>query len=206
MDSLWVGEERVARVRAALAERMGSVVAVAESLRRRHNVSALLRTCEAFGVHEVHLVPSGFRPSRGAARGAERWVRRRTFPTVSESIAELRERGFGVYVADLLPGALNPETVPVDRPVAVVFGSEVRGVSEEARSRADGAVCIPMRGLTESLNVSVSAAVILRALVDRRRAIAGADLPAMEQERFLAEWLEAEERAARGRMARAMLE
>ncbi len=201
-ESIAVNPDRIERVRVALSRRVGSVVAVCEAVRRRHNVSAILRSCEAFGVHEVHLVTQGFRPSPGAARGAERWVWRRRFDTVDESVSTLRARGFRIFVADLDEAAFTPETVPVDRPLAVVFGSEVRGVSDEARALADGAIRVPMLGLTESLNVSVSAAIVLRALADRRRALAGNDLDPAEQERFVANWLAAEERAMLGLLAR----
>jgi tRNA (guanosine-2'-O-)-methyltransferase len=194
--------DRSARVEAALGKRLGSVVAIAESVRRRHNVSAVLRSCEAFGVHEVHLIAAGFTPALGAARGAERWVRRRRFDTVSDSIAELHGRGFRVYVADFLPDAYTPETVPVDAPIALLFGSELRGVSAEARAAADGAVMIPMMGLTQSLNVSVSAAILLRVVSDRRRALVGADLDAAERARFVAEWAESEHVAEKGRRSR----
>ena len=194
---------RLAKVHAALGQRMGSVVAVIEAVRRRHNASALVRTCEAFGVHEVHLITAFFKPSVGAARGAERWVHTRIFPTVRESIDDLHARGFAVYVADLAEGAFTPETVPVDKPIALLFGSEVRGVSAEARALADGAVMIPMRGLTESLNVSVSGAILLRAAADRRRALVGNDLPEAEKQRFVAQWLAREESGRRGLKARA---
>ena len=186
-----------------LARRLGSVVAVAECVRRRHNASAILRTCEAFGVHEVHLVTAGFRASPGAARGAERWVHRRRFETTTESLTELKERGFRIYVADLLEDAHTPESVPVDKPIAMVFGSEVRGVSDEARDFADGAVMIPMVGLTGSLNVSVSAAIILRTLTERRRALVGADLDEAARAAFYARWLESESKSEFGRRARA---
>jgi tRNA (guanosine-2'-O-)-methyltransferase len=177
-------------------------VAVCEAVRRRHNVSAILRSCEAFGVHEVHLVTGGFEVAAGAARGAERWVVRRRFPSTADSFADLRARGFRIYVADLLPGAHTPEDVPVDGPLAIVFGSEMRGVSPEARALADGAVRIPMHGLTGSLNVSVSAAILLRVLTERRRAEAGNDLAPAEQASFLADWRAAEAAAELGRRAR----
>ena len=96
MSDLPVTPERAAKVRRALDGHVGSVVAVMEAVRRRHNASALVRSCEAFGVHEVHLVTAFFRPSVGAARGAERWVRIRTFPSVAESIDDLHSRGFKV--------------------------------------------------------------------------------------------------------------
>jgi tRNA (guanosine-2'-O-)-methyltransferase len=194
--------ERQERVRDALDARLGSLVAVCESVRRRHNVSAILRSCEAFGIHEVHLVTQGFEVSPGAARGGERWVRRRRFDQTHACFADLRARGFRIYVADLAPDAYTPETIPVDAPLALVFGSELRGVSANARAEADGVVCIPMRGLTASLNVSVSAAILLRAVADRRRAIVGPDLDPAEKVRFYDEWIEAEAAAERGRLAR----
>lgn len=198
-----VSPGRRARVEGMLARRLGSVVAVAESVRRRHNTSAILRTCEAFGVHEVHLVTAGFRASPGAARGAERWVLRRRFDTTTQSLTELKSRGFRIFVADFWPEAFTPETVPVDAPVALVFGSEVRGVSDEARALADGAVMIPMLGLTQSLNVSVSAAILLRSITERRRALVGADLSEAARAAFFERWLRSEARSEFGRRARA---
>ena len=65
-----IREARRQRVKQMLARRLSGVVVVAEAVRRRHNTSAILRSCEAFGVHEVHLVTGTFRPSKGAARGA----------------------------------------------------------------------------------------------------------------------------------------
>lgn len=202
MSELPVTPERAERVRQALSQRLGSVVAVMEAVRRRHNASALIRSCEAFGIHEVHLISHGFKASIGASRAAERWVQTRVFPTTAESISTLRGRGFRVYVADLDARAFTPETVPVDAPLALLFGSEVRGVSDEARGLADGAVMIPMRGLTESLNVSVSGALMLRTVSDRRRALVGADLGDDERERFYDAWLSAETVSRRGLRAR----
>lgn len=193
---------RAGRVRDALDQRLGSIVVVAESVRRRHNASAILRSAEAFGIHEVHLVTAGFKPSAGASRAAERWVRLRPFATTEASLTELRARGYRIYVADFLPDAFTPETVPVDAPLAVVFGSEVRGVSPAARAMADGAVVIPMVGLTRSLNVSVSAAILLRALAERRRARVGPDLDLGERARFYAEWQRLEAEAELGWLAR----
>lgn len=197
-----IAPERVERVLAALDHRMGSVVAVAESVRRRHNASAILRSAEAFGVHEVHLVTAGFRAAAGASRSSERWVRTRVFGSTAGSLGDLKARGFRVLVADFAADAWTPETMPVDRPLAILFGSELRGVSDTARSMADGAVTIPMAGLTRSLNVSVSAAILLRAAVDRRKARVGPDLDPAERHRWLAEWVRAEAEARTGFLAR----
>ena len=107
---------------------------------------------------------------------AERWLELHRHAEVGPCFAELRERGFQVYVADLDDEVYSPDTVPVDGPVAVLFGSELTGVSDEARALADGAICVPMRGLTESLNVGSAAACTIFRLAERRRALVGADV------------------------------
>jgi tRNA (guanosine-2'-O-)-methyltransferase len=195
---------RRARVEAALAHRLESVVVVAEAIYRRHNTSAILRSAEAFGVHEVHLVTDAFRAARGAARGAERWVDVHLADDVDACLDALVARGFRVVVADLAADAHTPDSLPVDRPLAIVFGAELSGVSARARARADAAVMVPMRGMTESLNVSAAAAVVLHRVTERRRALVGpGDLDSARRAAFLAAW-EAEEREARaGQAARA---
>ncbi len=193
---------RTERVHDALQHRMSSVVVVIEAVHRRHNASAILRSCECFGIHEVHLITRNFRPSKGAARGAERWMEVHTHAETLPVLEALRARGFGIYVADLDDEAHTPDTVPVDRPIALLMGSEVAGVSDEARAFADGAVCVPMRGLTESLNVAAAATCSLYRVAERRRAVAGADLEPARRDAFYAAWLEKEEDLRRGMKAR----
>ena len=183
---------RVGRMLEILDRRMGSLLLVAEAVRRRHNVSAIIRSADALGLHELHLVTGGFKPSPGAARGSERWLELHRHATTTACISQLRERGFRIYAADLAPGAHTPEQVPVDRPLALLFGSELAGVSDEARALVDGAVALPMLGFVESLNVSVAAALITRAVAERRRALVGADLGEEARLRSLRSWLERE--------------
>lgn len=195
---------RKARVRAALERRLGSIVTVVEAVHRRHNTSAILRSCEAFGVHEVHMVTGPFRPSKGAARGAERWLELQLHAEIGDSLDALRARGFRIVVADLQDDAHTPDSVPVDGPLAVVFGNELEGVSDAARARADGAITVPMMGLTESLNVSVAAACILQRITTRRRAHIGApgDLPDARKAAFDRMWQEREDAVRLARQAR----
>jgi len=198
-----VTERRRERVRGALSARLASVVVVVEAVNRRHNVSAILRSAEAFGLHEVHLVTGSFKPSHGAARGAERWLELHRYGSVEACLAGLKQRGMTVWVADLSDDACTPEEVPVDGPLAVLFGSELTGVSDSARALADGVVSVPMRGLTESLNVSVAAACTLHRLAERRRVhLGGGDLDPTRQEAFYAAWLEREAVAEAGTRAR----
>jgi tRNA (guanosine-2'-O-)-methyltransferase len=199
-----ISEDRQARVRQMLDRRLGSIVVVLEAVRRRHNSSAIMRSCECFGVHEVHLVTGDFRPSKGAARGSERWLDIRYHQSTASVIADLKARGFRVVIADLMEGAHSPESLPLEGPVAILMGAELTGVSDEARSLADGAVCVPMRGVTESLNVSVAAACILQRVTERRREQVGAgDLTEDRKEAFFSDWVERETMARNGMLARA---
>mgnify|MGYP001229978305 CR=1 FL=1 len=198
-----IRDERQQRVRAMLAGRLGSVVVVLEAVHRRHNVSAILRSCECFGVHEVHVVTDGFKTSKGAARGSERWLDIHHHTDVGSVIELLRSRGFRVFVADLGTEAFSPDTVPIDEPIAILMGAELTGVSDQARSLADGAVCVPMHGLTESLNVSVAAACILQRVTDRRRVDSGGgDLSDARQQAFFDQWYQWELELRQGMIAR----
>jgi tRNA (guanosine-2'-O-)-methyltransferase len=198
-----MADTRRARVESALENRLGSVVAVMEAIHRRHNASAIIRSCEAFGVHEVHMVIGRFRPSKGASRGAERWLDVRRHIDIESCVAELKARGFRIYVADLAPDAYTPDTVPVNGPVAIVFGAELVGISDEARALADGAIQVPMRGLTESLNVSAAAACALFRVSERRREfVGGGDLDPTIRAEFLQSWLAREDESLRGMHAR----
>ena len=198
-----ITQAREARVRQMLAGRLGSVVVILEAVHRRHNASAILRSCECFGVHEVHLVTKGFKPSKGAARGSERWLEVNRWDSTDAVVEALRTRGFKIYVADLMEEVHSPDSLPIDGNVAILMGAELTGVSDRARELADGAICVPMHGLTESLNVSVAAACILQRLTERKRVVTGGgDLPQARQDQFFEEWRVRELQAKQGMLAR----
>ena len=184
---------RIWRCLDLLDQRIDGLVVAAEAVSRRHNVSAILRSAEAFGLHEAHLITNDFVPSLGAAKGAERWLDLHFHATTTVWAEEMRRRGYKVYVADLSEDAFTPETVPVDEPVAVLFGGELAGVSETARNLADGVICVPMVGVTQSLNVSVAAAVVLNRLAQRRQLVADSrGIRGDRREQFLREFIERE--------------
>jgi len=177
-----------------LSRRLIGVHCVVEALHHRHNISAILRTCDALGIHHVHLVAGRrFKVSQGAARGAERWLQLHRHRTTPDAIAELRAEGLRIYVADLAEGAVTPEGLPIDEPVALWFGAELVGVSDEARAAADGVVTLPMHGFAQSLNVSVAAALALRPVAERIRAAGRGGMPQAQQQALLASWLERDE-------------
>jgi len=143
-----------------------------EEIFQEHNASAVLRSCDCFGIQELHVVESKnqYKVQRDIARGAGRWV---DLFNYNEGPAPLldavtRLKGQGYKIAALTPDAeLSIFDLPLDQPVALSFGTEWEGISDEIREIADYKVAIPMVGFTESFNVSVSVALTLQALRQR---------------------------------------
>ena len=162
---------RTQRMKHVISQRIRHVRCVIEAVYHRHNISAILRTCDALGIHTVHLITDSFRATKGAARGAERWLDVVRHETPEEAISVLRADGYRIYIADLGDDSVTPEQVPIDAPVCLWFGAELVGVSAAAQEAADGVMTIPMRGFAQSLNVSVAAAIALRPVVERARAL-----------------------------------
>lgn len=171
-------------------QRLGQVRAAVEAVYHRHNVSAILRTCDALGVHDVHLVAGG-PTSRGPSRGAERWLGLHRHDDALDALDAIRSDGYALWIADLSGEPVEPQQVPVDRPVCLWFGAELVGVSEAARAAADGVVTVPMMGMAQSLNVSVAAALILGPVALRARALGPSALlrPEVRAE-LLQSWLD----------------
>lgn len=199
--------DRLVRMRAALDQRMGWVRCAIESVYHRHNVSAILRTCDSLGLQHVHLVQGHFTPAKGAARGADRWLTLHREPNAEQAIAAIKGAGFQLWIADLGDDSRAPEQVPVDRPVCVWMGAELFGVGEAAKAAADGVVTIPMRGFAQSLNVSVAAALTLRPIAERARELGEeALLPPDEREALWEKWMAREEAMRGGVQARSVLD
>ncbi|MFK7931560.1 MAG: TrmH family RNA methyltransferase [Myxococcota bacterium] len=188
-------ERRLHRLRTALDQRLGHVACAIQAVHHRHNISAILRTCDSLGLHQVHLVEGHFTPTRGATRGAEKWLDLHQHTSTSAAIEALRAQHMRIYVADLTDDSVPPEQVPIDKPVCLWFGAELAGVDPEAAKAADGVVHIPMRGLAQSLNVSVAAALALRTVAERARSELGSQalLTAEHRERVWSMWVQREE-------------
>lgn len=202
-----ITEQRLQRMRDVLERRLGWVRCALEAVHHRHNVSAALRTCDAMGLHHVHLVEGHFKPSKGAARGAERWLDVQVHTSASEALAALKQAGCRVFAADLAEDGLAPEQIPLDRPVCLWFGAELAGVSEEVLAAADGIMTIPMQGFAQSLNVSVATALGVRAVAERARTELGdrALLAQAERDRTWTRWIAQEEATRAGVAHRANL-
>ena len=129
-----------------------------------HNRAAIVRSCDAFGVQELHSVQPArdFSVHHGVAAGTERWVDVHAHADAGSAVAELRRRGFEL-VQTHPKGELTPDDLPQLGRVALILGNEHRGIDPVIATAAARSVRIPMRGFVESLNVSVSAAVLLAA-------------------------------------------
>jgi tRNA (guanosine-2'-O-)-methyltransferase len=175
---------RLRRVERALAHRTRSFVVVLEQLVDPRNASAVLRTVEALGGQELHLVHDEGRVliARAIDQLARRYVDIHWWRRSPETIEELRRRGYRIYAADFGPGAVPVDELVLGPRNALIFGSEQRGVEAETREAADGLFFLPTVGFTAYLNVSVSVAIAL-AVVDRRLAAEGLRRPLEAEDR-----------------------
>ncbi len=163
---------RFAKLKAVLDRRQPDLTVLAEDVHKSHNISAILRTCDAVGVTELHAVSPGgeFARHRMISGGSRKWVRTRVHADIGAAVAELHRLGFQIVAAHVSDAALDYRSWDFTHPTALLLGSELLGVSDRAAALADRHVFVPMRGLVESLNVSVAAAVILYEAARQREA------------------------------------
>lgn len=182
------------RVWDVLGRRQPDLTVLAENVHKPHNLSAMLRSCDAVGIGTVHAVwPTGGVPTYNAtSASAEKWVELIVHGDTSGAIAHLRSAGMRVYAAHLSDAATDYREVDYSVPCAVVFGNEREGVSPKAAELADQHVIIPMLGMIQSLNVSVATAVILFEAQRQRLAAGLYDEPRVAREELearAADWL-----------------
>ena len=181
-------------MREVLARRRDDLVVVLENVHDAHNASAVLRSCDAFGVGAVALcyTDEAFPEiSSGVAAQVQKWLQIERYGSVAACVAALRARGLRIYATELGGEPIDYLEVDWAGPSAIVLGNEHRGCSEEMLAAADARVVIPMLGFVESLNVSVAAAVLLAEAARQRRDDA---LPpwTADKDAALTAWLERE--------------
>ena len=165
--------ERFRTLRAILDRRQPDLTVLMDRVHKPHNFSAVLRTCDAVGVLRTHLVPTAdFTAAHDTAGGANRYVGVERHRDLDAALEALRADGMRVVAAHPSDDAVDFRDVDYTAPTAVLLGTELHGLSEEAAAAADARVAVPMLGAVESLNVSVAAAVILYE-AERQRAAAG---------------------------------
>jgi tRNA (guanosine-2'-O-)-methyltransferase len=185
--------ERFDRLRRTLARRQTSLTVLMENVHKPHNYSAVLRSCDAVGIHRAHAVATDklVQTHEVTSASASRYVHVAVHSTIGEACAHLHAGGFRILAAHLGEAARDFREADYTTPSAILLGTEREGLSAEAAGLADEHVIIPMEGLVRSLNVSVACAVILFEAQRQRRAAGLYDrpqVPAPERERLLFEW------------------
>ena len=181
------------RLTAALDGRTRRVCVALEGLRQEHNFSAVMRSCDAFGVQDVHLLDADdqFAINREVALGAQKWLTIRRHESAAACLASLRSRGYRIVATSPHEPATPLPELDVSQPIALLLGNELHGLPPERLEQADERVAIPMAGLVESFNVSVAAAICLYDITRRVRLTAGWPLPEGDREILLGEWVRA---------------
>lgn len=175
----FVTPHKLALMDAALARRTRYLTVVLEDIDKPYNAAAVLRTCDGFGVQDLHVIQNHKHLyfSNNVSQGAERWVTTHFYREPDERnttrcFTALREQGYRIAATSLRPGSVPVHELDLSQPTALVFGLEESGLSDEAHDSADILITIPMFGFTQSFNLSVSAAICLYDLTTRLHATA----------------------------------
>lgn len=154
---------RYARICEMLALRQPDLTVCMEQVHKPHNVSAIIRTADAVGVHEVHAIwpRSGMRTMYSAAAGSNSWVKVKTHSDIQAAASHFNAQGMQILATHLSPSAVDFRDIDYTRPTCILLGQEKTGISKEALALADREIVIPMTGMVQSLNVSVASALIL---------------------------------------------
>lgn len=152
-----------------LANRTKHFTIAVEDVFQMHNTSAVMRSCEVFGIQELNVIEQRYGKSidKEIAMGAQKWVDINQFDSVTNCISTLKEQGYQIIATTPHENDCLLEDFDITKPSALFFGTERDGLSEEILEKADGFLKIPMVGFTESLNISVSAAIIIQNLTNR---------------------------------------
>jgi len=154
-----------------LDARQPDLTVVMENVHKPHNLAAIARTADAVGVLVLHTVAAArVRLGRHASSGSRRWVETIAHPDLDTALCAVRVDGGQVIAADSRPDSVDFRSLDYTRPTALVVGAELDGLSAAARAAADVTVTIPMKGMVESLNVSVATALVLFEAERQRRA------------------------------------
>ena len=167
----FITKERKDRFLQVLANRTRYLTVALEDVYQLHNASAVIRSCDVFGVQEAHLIEGRFgnRLDKNIAMGAQQWVDIHRHPDSGACIENLREKGYRIIATTPRAESNTLDSFTLEGPTVLFFGTEKEGLSPEVLEQADGALYIPMFGFTESLNISVAAAIILQDLSSRLR-------------------------------------
>lgn len=162
-------ENRKERFLQVLSKRTNHFTIAMEDIFQLHNTSAVMRSCEVFGIQQLNVIEERYTKSidKEIAMGAQKWVDVNRFESISNCISTLKSKGYQIIATSPHENDCDLDNFDISKPSAFFFGTERDGLSEEVLQKADGFLKIPMAGFTESLNISVSAAIIIQNLMSR---------------------------------------
>jgi len=156
--------ERFQKIKDILNKRQPDLTVVLDNIHKPHNLAAIIRSCDAVGVSDIHGISSNEQKvgvNLKSASGSNHWVNLHIHHSVPNVISELKQSGFSIYAANDSAKAIDYRKVDYTKPSVIVLGAELDGISPETLDVVDEEIKIPMQGMVESLNVSVANAVIL---------------------------------------------
>lgn len=193
----FVTEKRKALFKKVLSQRTKHFTVVLEDLYQKHNWSAVMRSCDVFGVQDIYTIENIYNAyiSNGVGKGGQKWIDFHRFKkkrnNTQDCIDDLKAQGYQIIATTPHNDSTLVHDFDVSKKTAFVFGAEKEGVSDTIMEQADGYLKIPMVGFTESLNISVAAAIILQNTTDRLRlSDTKWELSEAEQEEIYGRWVE----------------
>jgi tRNA (guanosine-2'-O-)-methyltransferase len=193
----FISEPRWKRINEVLGQRTRHLTVVLEDIYQPHNASAVLRSCDGFGIQDVHVIENNneFDASSQITIGADQWLtidryRKPNHDNVSDCFKRLRNEGYQIVATTPHENDSNLNDLDISKPTALVFGTELDGVTDQVMDQADTFVKIPMSGFSESFNISVSAAICLYDISTRlRKSDFDWKLKSQKREELLLEWV-----------------
>lgn len=194
----FVSERRRGRLHEVLAERTKHITLVLEDVYQSHNFSAVLRSADIFGIQDVHFIENrnNYKISEDVSMGSTQWLTLNRYQqhenNTKACLSNLKEKGYKIVATSLHQNSVSLEQLDVSRPFAMVFGTELTGITKDVEEMADEFVKLPMYGFTESFNISVCAALCMHSLSTRiRKDVPDYHLNDSEKEDLYLEWLKA---------------
>jgi tRNA (guanosine-2'-O-)-methyltransferase len=186
---------RYSKIIEVLNHRQPDLAVVTDSVLKGQNLSAIIRTCDAVGVMELHSVSDNafFGAHTGTTVGAHKWVKTSLRKKITEPLEDFKKTGYQIVAADVCATSKDYREVDFTKPTALVLGAELEGISDAAQPYIDQSITIPMMGMVESFNVSVAGAIILSEARRQREQVGLYDSCRLDSETFkklLFEWMQ----------------
>ena len=162
----FITDERKERFEEVLEKRTKHITLILEDLYQSRNISAVMRSADGFGLQELHIIEDNHKwtGTKSVSKGASSWLTLHKYKgedPVTDCIENLKARGFRIVATSPHKSGYTPDSLPIDKPLAIVMGTELTGISDKLMSQVDDYVEIPMYGFSESFNVSVAASIAL---------------------------------------------